>query len=163
MRSFASAIFTLVSFLLVVGCNPVKSTATAKAGLADFHKLYDAKDYETIYATAHADLQNSQPKEDLITFLRNMRERTGPVKSTRQVSWNANSYNLQTEIVLTQETEFENGPGTETFTFRIKDDQAYLRGWFLRSPLLLDPSLQKPSPAPGESEEATEEGAEPEA
>jgi len=158
------ALPAFLSLLLLAGCNPIKSTATADKGVVDFHTLYDAKDYEGIYDAAHADFQNSQPKEEILGFMAKMREKTGAVKTTQRTGWEAKTFNMETDVVVVYQTDFENGPGQETFTFRIKDETASLRGWYLQSPLLLDPSLQKPqTEAEGPSEESGEAEAEAEA
>lgn len=133
--SFLTAIF--IGVLVLTGCNPVKSTAEADKAAAKFHSLFDAEDFEQIFVTAHADFQASQPKEDTIHFLRSVREKLGSVKSTNRTGWLANSVNMKTNVVLTFETEFENGQGVETFTYRIADGSAILLGWHINSDALI--------------------------
>ena len=132
---FLTAIF--IGVFLLTGCNPVKSTAEADKAAAEFHKLFDAEDFEQIFDAAHSDFQASQPKEDTINFLRSVREKLGSVKSTNRTGWQANSMNLKTNVVLTFETEFENGQGVETFTYRIADGDAILLGWHVNSNALI--------------------------
>ena len=117
-------VFNTLAFataLLLASCNPVKSTAEAEKATAEFHARFDAEDYEKIYDSAHSDFKGSKPKTEIIDFMRSVREKLGPVKSATRTGWRANSYNLKTNVVLTYSTEFQNGSGVETFTYRISD------------------------------------------
>lgn len=129
--------------LILVSCNPVKSTAEADKAAAEFHSLYDAEDYDKIFDTAHADFKASQPKVETIDFIRSVREKLGKVKSTNRTGWQANSFNMNTNVILTHETEFENGKGVETFTYRIENGSAVLLGWYINSNALIVGSSKK--------------------
>lgn len=130
-------IATFVVSLILTGCNPVKSTAEAGKAAAEFHALFDAENFEQIFDTAHADFKASKPKVDTINFLRLVREKLGPVKSTNRTGWQAKSFNLKTNVVLTFDTDFKNGRGVETFTYRIADGSATLLGWHVNSNALI--------------------------
>lgn len=123
--------------LVLLSCNPVKSTAEADKAAAEFHALFDAEDYDKIFDTAHADFKAAQPKADSVIFLRSVREKLGTIKLTKRAGWQANSVNMKTNVVLTYETEFENGRGVETFTYRIDDGSTSLLGWHVNSSALI--------------------------
>ena len=131
----------LIGGLMLLNCNPAKSTAEADKAAAEFHSLYDAEDYDKIYDTAHADFKTAQPKVETVKFIRSVREVLGKVKSTTRTGWKANSMNMNTNVVLTFETEFEHGKGVETFTYRIENGSAVLLGWHINS---LDYMVGKP-------------------
>lgn len=141
--------------LILPSCNPVKDTAEAEKEVPNFHSLYDAEDYEKIYDTAHPEFQSAQPKAELISFLTGVRGKLGAVKSTSKKGWQANSMNGQTNIVLTYATKFENGEGTETFTYRVKSGKATLLGWFIESPIFLS-GFAPSTPANESTREETE-------
>ena len=111
----------------------MKSTAEADKAASEFHGLYDVEDYDKIFDTAHADFKASKPKAEIISFVRSVREKLGKVKSSNRTGWQANSMNMKTNVVLTFSTEFENGKGEETFTYRIADGKATLLGWYVNS------------------------------
>lgn len=125
--------FVFTTALVVVSCNPVKSTTEAEKAATEFHTLFNAEDYEKIYDSAHSDFKSSQPKTATIDFIRSVREKLGAVKSTSRTAWQANSYNLKTNVVLSYSTEFQHGSGIETFTYRISDGTATLLGWHINS------------------------------
>lgn len=137
----------LLSLLLLAGCNPIKSTAEAEKAASEFHALFNARNYEKIYDDAHPDFKATQPKADLVAFLRTIREKMGAVKSTTKTGWQASSVNLKTNANLAYSTQFENGKGSETFIYRIADGKASLIGWHVNSPVL----ISNPSPPPSES------------
>ena len=130
-------IVILIGALILTCCNPVKSTAEADKAAVELHALFDAEDYGKIFDTAHADFKASQPKAETINFLRSIREKLGTIKSTNRTGWQANSVNMKTNVVLTFETEFENGKGVETFTYRIENGKATLLGWYVNSKALV--------------------------
>ena len=72
----ALIVFSILSVLLF-GCNPMKSTATAEAAVAEFHARFDAQDFETVYSEAHPEFQKSQPKEELISFISSVARKLG--------------------------------------------------------------------------------------
>lgn len=123
----------LLSIVFLGGCNPLKSTAEAEKAAVLFHTLYDDEDYDKIFDTAHADFKSAQPKVDTINFLKSVREQLGTIKTTNRTGWKANSFNLKTNVVLTYETEYQNGRGVETFTYRIANGGATLLGWHITS------------------------------
>lgn len=129
--SLLIAIF--VSVFTLTGCNPVQSTSEADKAAAVFHDLYDDKEYEKIFEAAHSDFKASQSQANIVNFLRSVREKLGKVKSTSRNGWNINSVNMKTNVILTFETEFENGKGVETFTYRVNDGSALLLGWHVNS------------------------------
>lgn len=133
-------IWILAGAFLLASCNPVKSTAEADKAAAEFRSLYDGGDFERIFDDSHADFKAAQPRSETIDFLISIRDQLGAVKSTDRTGWQANSLNLKTNVVLTFSTEYENGTGVETFTYRIADGKAKLIGWFVNSNALKAPN-----------------------
>ena len=134
--------------MLLVGCNPLKSTETAEKEVPVFHGRFDAKDFETIYNTAHPDFKASDSKEEIIKFISNVREKMGTVKSTSKTGVQTNSINLEASVILTYATEYENGKGTENFTYRVDDDKAQLISWRVNSNDLITAPSADPTPEP---------------
>ncbi|TDU72954.1 uncharacterized protein DUF3887 [Prosthecobacter fusiformis] len=139
---------TLLASILLIGCNPIKSTAEAEKAAVEFHGLFDSQDYEKIYDTSHPDLKAAQSKQELVAFIKAVREKLGTVKSSDRKGWKANSYNLKTTVVLSYATVFEHGQGTETFTYRIEDGKASLLGWHINSNAL----MSNPAPLTAEAD-----------
>ncbi|MEO7100854.1 MAG: hypothetical protein ABI162_15945 [Luteolibacter sp.] len=121
------------SILLLSGCNPVKSTATAEAEAAKFHTFYDAGEFGDIYDSSGKEFKASGTKEKVVKFMKSVSDKLGKTKSSVKAGWRANSFNLKTTVVLTYSTTYERGAGTETFTYRVENGKASLIGWYINS------------------------------
>lgn len=114
-------------------CNPGKSTAQAKSEVIEFRADFNSSNLENIYDTSHSDFKAAASKEDALSFMRGVRNKLGKSISANQINWRVNSHNLQTNVVLQYQTEFEFGKGIETFTYRIENENAVLAGWHINS------------------------------
>lgn len=147
--SIFRVLILLFPFTLLLSCNPVKSTADAGKAVSEFHSLYNSEDFDQIYDTAHTDFKTAQPKEEAISFFRGVREKLGAVKKSTRQGVNLFSGNSGTTATVTYMTEFENGSGTEVFSYRLKDGKTTLIQWNINSrDLITSPSENsKSSPA----------------
>ena len=140
MKSSLLLLFSVAfGSLAITGCNPMKGSKSAQAAAANFHSLYDAGDFETIYRSAHPDFQSAQPKEQAIGYLRSNRQRLGKLKKATRTGLNVTSVNGKRNVVLNFNSEFENGRANETFTYRINRSDAQLVGWSVDSNILAQP------------------------
>ncbi|BCX48617.1 hypothetical protein HAHE_25250 [Haloferula helveola] len=127
------------------GCNPTKSRTEAEGAVVDFHAKFSAADFEGIYNAAHRDFQSSQPKDDIVAFIRTVRSRLGPVVSSKLSSWSSMSQNLSTTVTISYNTVFENGTGSEQFIYQIEEAEAKLLSWNITSNQLIHNKNDKPS------------------
>lgn len=132
--SLLAAVVLLFGMLFAPGCGDlIASKAAAEPEVARFHERMVAREFEQIYASATDDFRKAAAKESFLALMNAIARKLGPVKSTRQVSWNARTFNFKTTAVLVYQTTFERGSGTETFTFRISDKKAELVGYNISS------------------------------
>lgn len=101
------------------------------------HELYDAENFDRIYADAHEKFRETTPKADYDKFMASVRRKLGRVKSTKREGWNVNVGTGGTRVVLTYTTEFERGKGTETFTFLNAGGHPKLLGYHINSNTLV--------------------------
>ena len=131
---YTHIILIMTAILMFAGCGKVmKGKERAEKGIADFHALYNAEQFSEIYNSAHADFRKTTSAEKLGELLGAIYTKLGKVATTRNINWNINQFNLTTRVVLVQETTFEDGTGTETFTFVLNDDKAVLLGYNINS------------------------------
>jgi hypothetical protein len=128
----------LFSLLLTValftsGCGMFKGKKAAEAGVADFHALYNDGKLTEIYSAGHAKFKKATTEEQFLEFLGAVQRKLGKVTQTKEVSFNLSSFNLTTTVVLSQNTTFEQGTGTEVFTFEMVGDKAVLVGYNINS------------------------------
>ncbi|HTK38440.1 MAG TPA: DUF3887 domain-containing protein [Pyrinomonadaceae bacterium] len=124
------AILCFVAF----GCSLVtEGKPEAERAVVQFHDLLNAEKYGEIYETSHKYMKDATSEDDMVKLLTAVHTKLGAVKSSAMQSWQVGNYNLVSTVVLVQETEFENGKGTETFTFVIEDKKATLGGYNINS------------------------------
>ena len=131
---------SLVAFLiasLLVSCNPIKSSHLAEAGVVQFHTQLDKGEFTNIYKATHPDFKKVSDEKSFTELLSAIHRKLGPVRTTEKASWNVNSHNLKTNVVLTYSTKFAEGTGTETFTYRIDGAKAVLLGYHINSQELI--------------------------
>ena len=124
----------LVFVFLLCGCgNMTKSKGAAEAGVVTFHNQFNAGKVNGIISTAEPDMFDTTPKTKACSFLNTVRNKLGKTVNSKMTGWNVRMFNTDTTVVLVENTKFENGTGTETFTFRIKNQKAYLLGYYINS------------------------------
>ncbi|MBN1256037.1 MAG: hypothetical protein JXA50_12240 [Deltaproteobacteria bacterium] len=62
-----------------------------------------------------------------------VQRKLGKVTSTSNAGWRVNTFNFTTTVLMTQKTVFEQGEGTESFTFEMDGEKAVLVGWNIQS------------------------------
>jgi hypothetical protein len=130
-----------ISLLLVVslvmfacGCGGmIKGKKAAEQGVADFHTLYNDGKMAEIYSGGHSKFKSATTEKKFLEFIGAVQRKLGKVTQTTQVNFNVRSFNLTTTVVLKQNTTFEMGTGTETFTFQMDGEKAVLVGYNINS------------------------------
>ncbi|MGH8020949.1 MAG: hypothetical protein ACREIA_22235 [Opitutaceae bacterium] len=124
----------LVSCALLAGCSDtVKGKFVAEPQVAVSHQRLNAKQFEGIYTEAHDDFRKAAPKGKVLELFSAIDRKLGPAKSWSTTNWNVRTFNFVTTVVLVEDTTFERGRGTETFTFRVSGDKATLVGYNINS------------------------------
>lgn len=133
MRTITIAV-SLYLVLLAAGCgNFVKGKAAAENSMARFHQQYSDGKLDDIWQEAHAKFRSASTKEKYDAFMGAVLRKLGKVKSTSNAGWRVNSHNLTTTVLMTQQTVFERGEGTESFTFEMEGGKAVLVGYNIQS------------------------------
>ena len=111
----------------------LKGKKPAEQSVADYHKLYNDAKLAEIYSAGHAKLKTAATEQQFLEFVGTVHRKLGKVTQTSNTGFNFRTYNLTTTVVLTQNTTFEQGTGTETFTFQIEGEKAVLVGYNIHS------------------------------
>ncbi len=124
--------------LFVFGCSAGEARSRAEEELVPtFHAQYDRNQFDAIYDGATDEFRKSTSKADYDQFMNAVRKKLGRVKSTSRQTWNVNVGTGGTRVVLTYDTEFENGKGSETFTFLQAGSEPKLLGYQINSNVLV--------------------------
>ena len=127
----------LVLALLLGACSVSANTEAAEGGVAQFHAALNAGQHAEIYDSSANDMKSSITKEQFVAFLAGVQRKLGHFQSGKTIGWNVNSTTGGTFVTLNREAQFEKGPGTEEFVFRMQGDRATLAGYHINSNLLL--------------------------
>lgn len=129
-----SVLLTLIMSLLLLGCtDTIKGKSVAEPKVAVFHDRFNAGQYEEIYSEAADEFQKAASREKVLALFSAIDRKLGKVKSSSIKTWNVRTFNLVTTVVLVADTSFEQGSGTETFSFRVSGDKATLLGYNIDS------------------------------
>src|SRR6059058_3927530 len=113
--------FVLVaSFCLLGACSFSADTTAAEQGVTAFHRAMDGGQYAAIYDASAADLKSSISRDDFAKLLNGLHAKLGPFQSGKTTGWNDNANTGGHYVTLNREAQFERGPGTEEFVFRIE-------------------------------------------
>lgn len=129
-------LLTLGAALSLAACSAGANTKAAEEGVVSFHKTMDAGQHATIYDASSTDMKSAISRDDFIKLLNGLHSKLGAFKSGKTINWNVNVGTGGTYVTLNRETQFERGPGTEEFIFRIEDGRAVLAGYHVNSMLL---------------------------
>ena len=81
--------------------------------------------------------EGSISRDEFVKFLGALHGKLGSFKSGKTTGWNVNVGTGGHMVTLTREAQFEKGPGTEQFVFRVQGERAVLAGYHVNSRLLI--------------------------
>ena len=120
--------------LLTSGCGGMfKGKKAAEQAIADFHALYNDGKTSEIYAAGDSKFKGATPEKEFVQFMGAIQRKLGKVTQTSNAGFNIRTFNFVTTVVMTQNTTFEKGTGSETFTFQMAKDKAILVGYHINS------------------------------
>lgn len=129
-----SIFIPLAAVAIIAGCgNMLTGKAEAEKAIPIFHTLLDQEKYAEIYSAADVGFTKAISQEKWTQILEAVHRKLGKVKSAETGTWNMKTWNTKTYVTISQETVFENGTGTETFTYIIRDGKALLQSYNINS------------------------------
>ncbi len=131
------AALVVVAGLMLSACSVHQDRDLAQRAVSRFHQELNRDQLTSICAEASEDLirpENSQ--EGILHLLQSVRDRLGRIDATEQINWTVN-YSLKgRRVTLVYRSQFDAGPATEQFVYRIRDDAAELVSYTIHSKLL---------------------------
>lgn len=129
--------FAIVAAFALSGCNAAADTKAAENGVASFHRAMDAGRFAPIYDASAQDMKSAISRDDFVKLLSALHAKLGSFKSGKTTSWNDNATTGGHYVTLQRDAQFERGPGTENFVFRIENGQPILAGYHVNSNVLV--------------------------
>ena len=138
---------------MLAACNPAAQTDEAAKKIEAFHASYNAGDVDAMYASGNDAFRKSATRDQLAELVGIVTEKLGKVVSAEQTGFNTAFDNGVNTTIIDMKVKFENGEGTEKFTFEGEGESMRLLNWNLQSEQL------KEQPQEAASEEAAPEEA----
>lgn len=111
-----------------------KAQPLSETAVVTFHAQYDAGQFESMYDGSDAVMKAATPKPKFQTLMETVHAKLGQHVSSKRTSFSVNSKNFSTTTaVLREDTKFEHGSGTETFTYLVADGAVKLQGYRIDS------------------------------
>ena len=124
----------ILTATVLAGCGGFfKGKGAAETAIAHFHALYNQDDLDEIWKEAAPQFCAASTKPKYDEFMGAVERKLGKVVSSTNAGWNIKSFNLSTTIYMAQNTVFEHGQGTESFTFAMSGTNAVLLGYNIQS------------------------------
>lgn len=113
MKSLSLLLFFGVA-IFMEGCGGMlKGKKAAEESVAGFHRLYNEGKLKEIYDSSHSQLKAATPEKEFLDFMDAVHRKLGKVTQTANAGFNVGTFNFKTRVVLTQNTTFEQGTGSE--------------------------------------------------
>jgi len=135
MSKTTHLLFALIPFLLTLSCSSVKNKQAAEGAVARFHSQLNAEQYHDIYSQASPEFQKSAREAEISAFLAAVHHKLGNTRKTKEDGFYVNFSASGTTVTLSYETDFDGGPATEQFVWRIAG-QPLLVHYQINSPAL---------------------------
>ena len=123
--------------LALVGCGIAESVGAAEKAVVVFHEQYNAGSFGEMYDAGSDDLRATETRDDFMTTMASLRTKLGSMGESRRTGFNARVGSDGTFVEVEHVTEFENGTGTEEFTWEISGGRARLLGYSVDARALL--------------------------
>jgi hypothetical protein len=124
----------LFAVMALISCGGfANGKAASEKAIVLFHELYNQGKLEDIWIGADPKFRATATKQKFDELMDAVQRKLGKVTATSNTTWNVKNVNLQTTVLMTQATVFENGQGTESFTFTMNGTNAVLLGYNIQS------------------------------
>ena len=123
--------------VLLASCSPSADTNAAEHGVAAFHQAMNSEQYAQIYDRSDSQMKQATSRDRFVKLITIFHNKLGLFRTGKTVGWNDNATASGRFVTLNREAQFERGPATEEFIFRVAGDQAVLVGYHVNSDLLI--------------------------
>jgi hypothetical protein len=117
---------------LLSACGASKKTELAESEVAEFHRAFNAQQFEAIYEKAGKELKTLGKHKEFVDMLKGVHRDLGNAGDTKRITWHINYQTSGTLITMDYQTKFAGGTVIERFAYKIEDDKALLIGYHFR-------------------------------
>lgn len=122
--------------LLLGACNPRSRVESARKAVEEFHRLYNASDFEGMYRFSGSAVRSSVSLSAFVRYERNVRDKLGSLKSAEVENYNILYLFRGPQVRLDYKCGFEKAQAVESFEINFKHDLPSIDGYRIDSPKL---------------------------
>ena len=137
MSSLFRTLLAIATVTILSACGHTKDKEVGTKAVDTFHQQFNDSKFTEIYSAATPAFKTSAKEPDFMKFIQAVRRKLGTYKSGTQSNWSVNTFNGTTSVVLSYNSDFEQGSGVETFTFILSGETATLQGYDINSQKLI--------------------------
>jgi hypothetical protein len=137
MRRRATMFLLAFALPALAACNPAANLGEAADQIDRYQFHYTMGEFDDMYAMTGPAFREAAGRDQFGDFVRVVSTRLGPIESTERVNFNVNTSPTGTLTVVTMRTRFEQGDGTETYTFSGHGEGMKIEGWKVNSQRLM--------------------------
>ncbi|HVY69110.1 MAG TPA: DUF4019 domain-containing protein [Verrucomicrobiae bacterium] len=137
MGFITRVLLAVVGLLTLASCGFGKSKEIAAKSVTTFHQEYNNSKFGEIYSGATPAFKTATKEGDFLKFIEAVHRKLGPFQTATQSGWQVNATTSGKFVVLSFNSQFENGAAAETFTFVVSGESAALQKYNINSPVLI--------------------------
>ena len=130
-------LLVILGALFLAACNPMANLEEGEAQITKFERLYSKGQDDALFAMTGEKWREVSSREEFDDLLKVINARLGKIVSSERSNFNVNTFNGVTTTVIAMDTEFEQGKGTQVYTFQGGGEDMELVGWTVNSPRLI--------------------------
>ncbi len=123
-----------MSPVILDGCGRLTQVkTTGEKAITNFHALYNQGRIQKIWKDADPRFRTATTMLKYEELMKAIQRKLGEELSTSNISWQVQSYNMETLIRFSQATTYQHGEGMEFFTFAVKGTNSMLTDYNIQS------------------------------
>ena len=128
---------TLMASAALASCSPGADTKAAENGISSFHSDLNAGNFDKIYDGTGPEFKAVSTKDKFTQILKVVHSKLGGFKNGKSVGWNDNVTTNGHFVTMNYDANYEKGPASENFVFRVSGSEATLVGYHVNADALL--------------------------
>ena len=118
----------------LAGCgDTVHGIEYAEPAVEKFRQQMQAGQFESAYESTGAEFRQATSRENGIALFAAVDRKLGKLQHAEKISWNVNTRNTTTFVVLVYNCKYAEGDATETFTVEVDDGVGAIVGYNIQS------------------------------
>lgn len=105
----------------------------AEPAVEKFRQQMRAGHFDQVYENTGAEFREATSRDNGIALFAAVDRKLGKLQHAEKVTWNVNTRNLTTLVVLVYNSRYAEGEATETFTIKVDDGQGKIVGYNIQS------------------------------